>query len=123
MIDDCLPDQVRVDHGREFYSTLFGVRVAGLPKDKYTAGSSPANTIQKGERKRVFDFQNDPPYRRPLLLFGKSPKGGFLLFCNFDVRTHVNKIEAMYKRSRVNVNVEPRLRFTYARKISRQLWK
>ena len=24
MIDDCLPDQVRVDHGREFYLTLFG---------------------------------------------------------------------------------------------------
>lgn len=23
VIEDCLPDQVRVDHGREFYLTLF----------------------------------------------------------------------------------------------------
>ena len=31
---------------------------------------------------------------------------------NFLLRTRVNKIEAMYKRSRVNINAEPRSTFT-----------
>ena len=42
---------------------------------------------------------------------------------NFYVSTHVNftrvhKIEAMYRRSRVNVKVEPRSFFTFARGLS-----
>ena len=44
-------------------------------------------------------------------------KGGFPLLRNFYVSTHVNfmrvnKIKAMYGRSRVNVKVEPRSTFT-----------
>ena len=49
-----------------------------------------------------------------------SDKGGFPLSHNFYVRTHlnftrVNKIEAMYKRSRVNVKFEPRSTFMITR--------
>ena len=50
-------------------------------------------------------------------------KGGFPLLRNFYVSTHVNftrvnKIEAMYGRSRVNVKVEPRSTFTLSRGVS-----
>ena len=49
-----------------------------------------------------------------------SGKGGFPLSRNFYVLTHViftriNKIGTMYGRSRVNVKVEPRSTFTFAR--------
>ena len=52
------------------------------------------------------------------LLVRHSDKGGFPLSRNFYVRTHlnftrVNKIEAMYKRSRVNVEFYPRSTFTF----------
>ena len=50
-------------------------------------------------------------------------KGGFPLLRNFYVSTHVNftrvnKIKAMYGRSRVNVKVEPRSIFTLTRGVS-----
>ena len=50
-------------------------------------------------------------------------KGGFPLLRNFYVSTHVNfmrvnKIKAMYGRSRVNVKVEPRSTFTLTRGVS-----
>ena len=49
--------------------------------------------------------------------------GGFPLSRNFYVRTRVkltcvNKIEAMYERPRVNVEVEPRSTFTFTRDLS-----
>ena len=50
-------------------------------------------------------------------------KGGFPLLRNFYVSTHVNfmrvnKIKAMYGRSRANVKVEPRSTFTLTRGVS-----
>ena len=50
-------------------------------------------------------------------------KGGFPLLHNFYVSTHVNfmrvnKIKAMYGRSRVNVKVEPRSTLTLTRGVS-----
>ena len=50
-------------------------------------------------------------------------KGGFPLLRNLYVSTHVNfmrvnKIKAMYGRSRVNVKVEPRSTFTLTRGVS-----
>ena len=50
-------------------------------------------------------------------------KGGFPLLRNFYVSTHVNfmrvnKIKAMYGRSRVNVKVEPRSTLTLTRGVS-----
>ena len=50
-------------------------------------------------------------------------KGGFPLSRNFYVRSHVNFmrlniIETMYRRSRVNVKVEPRSTFTFTRGLS-----
>ena len=52
--------------------------------------------------------------------FLKGPKGGFPLSRNFYVRTHVNftrvnKIQTMYERSRVSVNVEQGSTFTFTR--------
>ena len=54
---------------------------------------------------------------------GPLHKGGFPLARNFYARTHVNltcvnKIEAMYGRSRVHENVEPRSMFTFTRALS-----
>ena len=48
------------------------------------------------------------------------PKGGFPLLRSYHVRTHVNftrvnKIEAMYERSRANVKAERGSSFTFTR--------
>ena len=47
--------------------------------------------------------------------FLKGPKGGFPLSRDFYVCTRVNKIETMYERSRVSVNVEQGSTFTFTR--------
>ena len=44
--------------------------------------------------------------------------GGFPLSRNFHVRTHVNKKERIHGKSRVNVKVESRSTFTFARGLS-----
>ena len=43
------------------------------------------------------------------------PKGGFLLLRNFYVGTRVNKTEAMYRRSSINVKVERGSIFAFPR--------
>ena len=43
------------------------------------------------------------------------PKGGFPLLRNFYVGTRVNKIEAMYRRSLIEVKVERGSIFTFTR--------
>ena len=71
------------------------------------------------KRKRLVRF-NFHVYSPPFIHCLYFIHGWFPLLCYFHVRTHVhftrlNKVDAMYERSHVNVKVEPGSTFTFTR--------